>query len=81
MPKLTLNADKDVIAKAKRIAQDRGISASEMFSQFILSLRPKTATMRRAAPITKKLRGIAKAPSSKSDRELLEDAMLSRGSR
>jgi hypothetical protein len=35
MAKLTLNADKDVIEKAKRLAAERNTSVSAMFSRFI----------------------------------------------
>ena len=81
MPKLTLNADKDVIAKAKQIANERGISVSAMFSRFIEMLGSQRQQRRRTAPITRRLRGLAKVSPDKSDRELFEDATLAKGRR
>ena len=77
MPKLTLNAEKDVIAKAKRIADEHGTSVSGMFSQFVETLSSPRRHRRRPAPITRRLRGLAKVPADKSDRELFEEAVLS----
>lgn len=81
MPKLTLNADKDVIAKAKQIADERGISVSAMFRQFVEMLGSQRRARRRTAPITRRLRGLAKVSPDKSDRELFEEAMLAKGRR
>ncbi len=75
MPKLTLNADRGVIEKAKQIASERGISVSAMFSQFVAMLCSPRRDRRRTAPITRRLRGLAKVPPDKSDRELFEEAI------
>jgi len=76
MPKLTLNAEKNVIEKAKRIAQERGTSVSAMFSQFVASMGSSQRRRRKSAPITRRLRGLAKVSADKSDRELFEEALL-----
>ena len=76
MPKLTLNAGKDVIDKAKRIARERGTSVSAMFSQFVIGMDSSQRHRRKSAPITKRLRGLAKSSADKSDRELFEEALL-----
>lgn len=81
MPKLTLNADRNVIAKAKQIAEQRGISVSTMFRQFVESLGTQDRSRRRIAPITRRLRGLAKVSPAKSDRELFEEAILAKGRR
>ncbi|MEK6676403.1 MAG: DUF6364 family protein [Planctomycetota bacterium] len=78
MPKLTLNADKDVIAKAKEIAQERGISVSTMFRQFVEMIGARGRPRRRTAPITRRLRGLAKVSPNRSDRELFEEALLAK---
>jgi hypothetical protein len=75
VPKLTLNADKDVIAKAKKIADERGISVSTMFRQFIEMLGSRRPKRQRTAPITRRLRGLAKVSPDRSDRQLFEDAV------
>ncbi len=38
MPKLTLNAESEVIAEAKRLAAERGTSVSALFARFIKAL-------------------------------------------
>jgi len=81
MPKLTLNAKKHVIEKAKRIADRRGISVSAMFSQFIEALSAPRERRRKPAPVTRSLRGLAKVSAEKSDRELFEEAILAKDRR
>lgn len=81
MPKLTLSADQQVIEKAKRIAQERGTSVSAMFSQFVKMLGARERHARRTAPITRRLRGLAKVSPEKSDRVLYEEAISAKGRR
>jgi hypothetical protein len=81
VPKLTLSADKRVIEKAKRLAEERGTSVSAMFSQFVDSLNSSSRTVRKSAPITRRLRGVAKVSAEKSDRELFEAAITAKGRR
>lgn len=82
MPKLTLSADKDVIEKAKQLAEERGTSVSAMFSQFVQSATtPRRHARRPVAPITRRLRGLGKVSAKKSDRELFEKAILQKGRR
>ena len=79
MPKLTLSAEKDVIAKAKRIANERGTSVSAMFSQFVTGIGSSQRRDRKPAPITRRLRGLAKVSADTSDRELFEEAIGAKG--
>jgi hypothetical protein len=81
MPKLTLSADPDVIEKAKQLAEERGTSVSAMFSQYIDTMTRPRESRRKTAPITRRLRGLAKVSSKKSDRELYEAAILNKGRR
>lgn len=79
MPKLTLSADKDVIALAKRLAKERGTSVSAMFSQFVEMAAHATPDQQtKLGPVTRRVKGIAKAPAGVSDKELLLDALLER---
>ena len=81
MPKLTLSADSQVIEKAKQLAQERGTSVSAMFSEYVETMSSPRPTRRKSAPITRKLRGLAKVPAKASDRELYERAILAKGRR
>jgi hypothetical protein len=76
MPKLTLYAEKDVIEKAKGIAKQRGTSVSAMFSQFVKTMSTPRQDRRKPAPITRRLRGLAKVSAERTDRELFEEAIL-----
>ncbi len=78
MPKLTLSADSDVIEKAKRIAEARGTSVSAMFSEFVDTMTAPRRPRRKTAPITRRLRGLAKVSAKISDRNLYERAILAR---
>jgi len=79
MPKLTLSADKDVIDKAKQLAETRGTSVSAMFSQFVESLTSaETSGPERLAPLTRKAIGLVNLPTNKTDRELIEAALVER---
>ncbi len=85
MPKLTLSADQDVIERAKRLAEERGTSVSAMFSQYVEALstagRADSQTRRKPAPITRRLRGLAKVSPKQTDRELYEAAIAQKGRR
>ncbi len=82
MKKLTLTAEPEVIDMAKKLAEARGTSVSGMFSQLIRAMG--TPHARRSTPIgsiTKRLTGIARPPRRKTDRRLLEDALIQRFAR
>jgi len=81
MPKLTLSIDGEVIEQAKRLAAERGTSVSTMFSQFVKTLGAQRQERRRTAPITRRLRGLAKVSPDKSDRELFEEAIIGKARR
>jgi hypothetical protein len=79
MPKLTLSIDEEVINQAKQIAEERGTSVSAMFAQFVnaISKKPSLRT-RRSGPLTRKAIGLVKLPKNKTDRALLEEALVER---
>ena len=74
--KLTLSAEQSVVRIAKRLARERGMSVSELFSTSVRSLakiyaeRPKEM-----GPITRQLLGIAKLPKGKTARQTLDEAL------
>jgi hypothetical protein len=85
MKKLTLTAEPEVIDMAKRLAEDRGTSVSAMFSQLIRTMAGRgSGAMADIGPITRRLTGIAKPrrgnmkSRGKTDRQLLEDALIQR---
>ena len=79
MPKLTLSAQKDVIEKARQLANDRGTSISAMFSQFIESISAESNdTKAKLPPTTRKAMGLVKLPGNKTDRDLLKAALAER---
>lgn len=79
MPKLTLNADAKVINRAKRLAQEHGISVSAMFARYIQSMRHAAeGDTGRLGPLTRKATGLVKLPGGKTDRQLIESALAQR---
>jgi hypothetical protein len=79
MKKLTLTAEPEVIDMAKRLADARGTSVSAMFSQLIRAMSEKKMPRSdRIAPMTRRLTGIARPARGKSDRQVVEDALLRR---
>jgi hypothetical protein len=79
MTKLTLNADRTLIRQAKSIAAKRHTSVSAMFASLLRAMtqdgdaRPATLP-----PLTRQASGLVKMPSNKSDRELLEEALVAK---
>jgi hypothetical protein len=83
MAKLTLSAGRDVIEKAKRLAEERGTSVSALFSRYIESIDDSGSRRPpgKMAPVTRRLRGLARVSPERSDRELFEDALLEKHGR
>ncbi len=79
LTKLTLSADPEVVALAKALAAEQGTSVSVLFAHFV---RTAAQRHRRAAPrgtpVLRRLRGVVRLPAGRTDRELLEDALLDR---
>ncbi len=73
--KLTLSADKTLIEEAKKLAQREGTSLSSMFSRFLRSALKDRRKEQLPGPLTRKATGLAKLPSGKSDRRLLEESL------
>ncbi|MFI5402249.1 MAG: DUF6364 family protein [Planctomycetota bacterium] len=81
MKKLTLSMEEGDIRAARRIAREHGTSISGMFTRLI-----RTMTRRRRAqpeseelpPLTRRLTGIVRLPKGKSDREIIEEAVLAK---
>lgn len=82
MPKLTLNAEQDVIEKAKRLARERDTSVSSLFSQFVRSASRRSAAARPPlGPITRRVAGIAQVAPEKPYREMIEEAIMEKQGR
>ncbi len=74
--KLTLTIDKQVIESAKQYAKSHKISLSKMIEFYLRSLSRKISGPKQAIPpITKKLSGMGKLKTHKSDKELLIEAL------
>jgi|HubBroStandDraft_1064217.scaffolds.fasta_scaffold932824_2 hypothetical protein len=82
MKKLTLTAEPEVIDMAKKLAEARGTSVSGMFSQLIRAMgTPRSRQSPPLGSITRRLTGIARSRGRKTDRRLLEDALIQRYAR
>ena len=78
MTKLTLSVDEKVVEQAKRLARRNRSSVSAMFSEFIRAAAQQGDGPRRAAigPIARQATGLVSRPKRKSDRQVLQDALL-----
>jgi len=76
--KLTLSADEKVIRKARQLARKNKTSISAMFSRLVLALSKREARKPRQelGPVTRKALGLVKLPRGKSDKRLLEEALM-----
>ncbi|MBI2192677.1 MAG: hypothetical protein HYU36_11910 [Planctomycetes bacterium] len=79
--KLTLSADKELIEAAKELAENEGTSLSSMFSRFLRAVLAGRRNQKQPGPLTRKATGLVKLPPSKSDRELLEEALADKYAR
>ena len=74
--KLTLSAEKSLIADAKLIASRQKTSVSAMFARFLRSVaQVESDRSAPVGPITRQATGIVKLPRGRSDEELVEDAL------
>ncbi len=81
MKKLTLSMDEKDIRAARRLARDSGTSISAMFSRLVRMMARKRRAVpegEELPPLTRKLTGIVALPKGKTDREILEDAVLAK---
>jgi hypothetical protein len=60
MPKLTLSVDPDVVARAKRLAAERGTSVSALVERYLdrLTREPAPGDAEAGPPVLARLRGI-----------------------
>jgi len=77
--KLTLTLDSNTIENAKIYAKKNKISLSKLVEFYFKSLSSDSEYyIENIPPITKELSGIAGVPTTKSDKELLEEALNKR---
>ena len=76
MGKLTISMDDEIIAAAKQLAAADSVSVSAMFRRYVLCrLKPQKSKIK-IGPLTKKATGIIKLDDSKSDKELIAEALM-----
>jgi hypothetical protein len=76
MKKLTLNADPDVIREARRLAEKQGTSVSSMFARMIRFIARREGRRIPIGPLTRKATGLIRLPRGKTERDVLEEALL-----
>lgn len=75
--KLTLSADERVIREAKRLAKVNHTSVSAMFARYVEGvLENQAGAAEGLGPLTRRASGMIKGPKGKSDRRLLEEALI-----
>lgn len=76
MKKLTLSVDPNVIAEARELAEKTGTSVSSMFERLVRLLAAERRTVRPIGPLARKASGLITLPKGKTERQVLEDALL-----
>ena len=77
--KLTLSAEKDLVAEAKTLAARRKTSLSAMVSGLLRSLsRHESGSRLSLGPITRRASGIVKLPPGRSDKDLIGEALTAK---
>ncbi len=76
MKKLTLNAEPEVIEQARRLAKAQGTSVSSLFARIVRFLAQQEGDRPPIGRLTRSASGLVKLPPGKSDREVLEDALI-----
>jgi hypothetical protein len=78
MQQITLKVDDQDVQAAERIAREHGTDVAGLFSRLvraIMAARPPLDE-NELAPLTRKAMGIIRVPEGKSDRELVEEAII-----
>ncbi len=75
MAKLTLNADREVIEKAKRLAAERQTSVSALFSRIIRALGDGHDKGRTVGRLARRASGVIGLPKGKSHKDVLADSL------
>jgi len=74
--KLTLSVEKSLIEVAKQIASSRRTSVSAMFARFLRSVAQVEGDASVSpAPLTRQATGLIKLPRSRSDQDLVAEAL------
>ena len=76
MKKLTLSVEPDVLEEARELAEQTGTSVSSMFGRFVRLMAGKRRAARPLGPLTRKASGMIVLPKGRSERQVLEDALL-----
>ncbi len=85
MKKLTLSMEERDIREARRIASEHGTSISGMFTRLVRAIGRKGRngttsgqSTDELSPLTRKALGMISLPKGKTDRQLIEEALLDR---
>lgn len=76
--KLTLNVNKNVIARAKSYAAARRISLSKLVENYLKSISEKSPETLVLTPLTKELSGIVKNKANFDYKKAKEDYLISK---
>ncbi len=75
LTKITLSADRELVARAKKLAKAEGTSLSSLFTRYLDALIHSKRPQEKTGPLTRAATGLVKLPRGKNDRKLIEDAL------
>jgi Family of unknown function (DUF6364) len=76
MKKLTLNAEPEVIEQARRLAEAQGTSVSSLFARIVRFLAQRHGDRVPVGRLARGASGLVKLPRGKSERDVIEDALV-----
>ena len=76
--KLTLTADDRVVRKAKKWAHSRKTCISALFRVYMVRLVEQEKDADGLGPLTRQAMGLARLPQDKTDRTLMEEALMAK---
>ena len=77
METVTLSLKPEIAGRAKQLAEQQGVSISEVFTQFVESV-PRPTDLDHLPPLTRAASGLVRLPEgeTRSVRELVEEAIM-----
>ena len=76
MKKITLHVDEEIAKQAEKLAAERGITVSDIFSRWVRAMAAKKNEKPDIGPLTREVTGLIELPPGKSTRDLLVEALM-----
>ena len=76
MKEITLHVDEEIAKQAEKLAAEREMTVSEMFSRWVRAVAAKKNKRPQIGPLTREATGLVELPPGKSPRDMLVEALM-----